>query len=319
MRMEQAWNGSRRAWLGRAAVAAYGMGWGLHPFSLARAQEPRLADDEAAVREAARHAGLGRQEVARTEHFLAVGDAPGSYLRAALERCESLGKDFLTHFRGRGFELAYPSRRLTVVGLKDDASYGKLLGEAPGRDVGGHFDLDLNRLVIFDFRADGERSRQEAERINLFTLVHETAHQLCYNTGLLDRDHVPPLCISEGLATYVELWRPNVKNAIGGVNTPRLEALRQVGGWIDLDDLLRDDSAFEGEQQQLAYAESWLLIHHLMRATARRERLRDYLTRIRTAPGTDSAARLKVAEAALGALSRLNKEVKDEARSYFRR
>ena len=37
--------------------------------------------------------------------------------------------------------------------LKDQASYAAYLGVKPGDAVGGgHYELDTNRLVIFDFR-----------------------------------------------------------------------------------------------------------------------------------------------------------------------
>ena len=166
---------------------------------------------------------------------------------------------------------------MTVIVLKDEQSYAKFLGEAPGKEVGGHYDVDANRLVIFDFHARQEGLRGNPERVNLFTLVHETGHQLTFNTGMLDRRGNLPLAILEGLATYVEMWRPGVKNGIGGENRPRLKALRQSEDWISLADLLADDKAFQPETEQLAYAESWLLVHYLLRSSTRQPRFRDYL------------------------------------------
>ncbi len=191
-----------------------------------------------------------------------------------------------------------------------------MLGEAPGNDVGGHYDLQYNRLVIFDFRSQQEAIAAAAERVNLFTLVHETAHQLSFNTGILNRQQVPPDCISEGLATYVELWRPGVKNAIGGVNRPRLEALRQADDWIEIADLLRDDAAFEPKTEQLAYAESWLLVHHLLRASSRQPRLRQYVAEIQVA--NQAAAHVTIAEKVFGSLTKLDRDLKEEARKYLR-
>ena len=156
----------------------------------------------------------------------------------------------------------------------------------------------------------------QAERVNLFTLVHETAHQLSFNTGILNRQVDLPVCVSEGLATYVELWRPGVKNAIGGVNRPRMEALRQAVDWIQIGDLLADDMAFEPKTEQLAYAESWLLVHYLLRAGSRQPRFRQYLAEL---PGSNKPAqRTRIAEKTLGPLEKLDHEVKDEARKYLR-
>ncbi len=212
--------------------------------------------------------------------------------------------------------MEYPGRRLTVIALRDQDSYAALQGEAPGKGVFGHYDLETNRLVIFDFRSQQEALAAAAERVNLFALVHETTHLLCFNTGILNRQADVPVCVSEGLATYVELWRPGVKNAIGGVNRPRMEALRQAVDWIQIGDLLADDTAFEPKTEQLAYAESWLLVHYLLRASSRQPRFRQYLAEV---PGSNKPAdRTRIAEKTLGPLAKLDHELKDEARKYLR-
>jgi hypothetical protein len=171
-------------------------------------------------------------------------------------------------------------------------------------------------LVIFDFRPEQEAVVGQAQRVNLFTLVHETAHQLSFNTGMLHRQVDLPLCVSEGLATYVELWRPGVKNAIGGVNRPRMDALRQAVDWIPIGDLLSDDTAFEPKTDQLAYAESWLLVHYLLRANSRQPRFRQFVTEVQAA--NKKAERLQIAEKVLGPLTKLDHELKGEARKYLR-
>ncbi len=96
---------------------------------------------------------------------------------------------------------------MTVITLKDDSSFRAFIGADPGDDVGGHYDLETNQLVVFDFRDKKEDKPGNAERVNLFSLIHETAHMLCFNTGLLSRQADVPDCISEGLATFVEMWR----------------------------------------------------------------------------------------------------------------
>jgi hypothetical protein len=274
------------------------------------------AAEVAQVEKMASRAGLGTFHRATTAHYLAMGDAPASFEREALRQCEPMAGEFLDHFRGRGFEAAFPDRRLTVITLKDQDSYAALLGEAPGKSVGGHYDLGSNRLVIFDFRPGSGLPEAQAERVNLFTLVHETAHQLSFNTGIFRRQADIPLCILEGLATYAELWRLNAKNAIGGVNRPRLEALRDAQDWIAIPDLIADDRAFEPESEQLAYAESWLLFHGLMTTRARLPRLCEYLGRMNVAKKSDD--RLAIAEKSLGPLKTLDGEIKRSARKYLR-
>ncbi len=281
-------------------------------------QGPVSDDAEIAlVENKAKEAGLGGVESTKTEHFLGVGNASRSFQREGLRRCEALGGAFLAHFRGRGFQLAYPAGRLTVIVLKDAQSYATLLGEAPGEEVGGHYDVGTNRLVIFDFRPGQNELGARAERVNLFTLVHETAHQLTFNTGMLDRRGNLPLSILEGLATYVEMWRPGVKNGIGGVNLPRLEALRRSEDWIPIADLLAGDKAFEPQTQQLAYAESWLLVHYLLRSSVRQPRFRSYLSQAQALKKPDD--RMRIAEKTLGPLDRLEHAVKADGREYLRR
>jgi hypothetical protein len=263
----------------------------------------------------AKDVALGPFASTKSVHFLAMGDAPVLFQREALRISEALGQAFLAHFRERGFQTVFPARRLTVIVLKDDHSYSAFLGKARGKDDGGHYDVATNRLVIFDFRPGQEDQEASAKRINLFTLVHETAHQLTFNTGMLDRRASLPLAVLEGLATYVEMWRPGLKDGLGGVNRPRLVALRQAEDWIPIANLLAEDKAFEPETEQLAYAESWLLVHYLLRSSIRQPRLRSYLVEAQAVE--HRAQRLRVAEKTLGSLQKLDRELKDEGRRYL--
>jgi hypothetical protein len=291
---------------------------GLVPLRVRGAWQDGNAGDEkdaAEVQKLGEQAGLSRFGKSRSEHFLALGDAPDDFLQSALRHCEALAQAFLKHFQAKGFRLVSAPRRLIIVVLKDVKSYGALLREAPGKDVGGHYDLETNRLVMFDFRHGKELPVAAAERLNLFTLVHETAHQLSFNTGLFQRTSMPPLCLSEGLATYVELWDPGGKGSIGGINQPRLKALRNAEDWISIGDLLASDDAFKGDSEQLAYAESWLLVHHFFRSKAQLPHLRDYFEAVRT--GINLGQAKSVAEKLIGPLAKLDKVLKDEARRYL--
>jgi hypothetical protein len=108
-----------------------------------------------------------------------------------------------------------------------------------------------------------------------------------------------------------------VKNAIGGTNRPRLLALSLAADsdkpWIPIPELVADDKLFDSEQVQLAYAESWLLVHYLLRSRSRLPRLRDYLAGTVATPQGNLQARVKDAERHLGKLERLDREVKDWA------
>ena len=203
---------------------------------------PLTADEEkalAAIRAKAKKAALGGFESRWTEHFLGIGNAPAAYSADALKLCESFSQEFLFHFRDLGFKLDYPARRMTVVMLKDVAAYQAYLGE-PDKAAGGHYDRDSNQLVVFDMRpqqAELKAAGSDAERANTFTLVHETAHMLSYNTGLFPPGRDVPVAISEGLATYCEYWSPHQgRTAFGRMNEPRLKGLdRAADGGIGMD------------------------------------------------------------------------------------
>ena len=183
-------------WLGRGVLAANGV------------------DDEVAqVQVKAQKAGLGLFRSSVTEHYLGIGDVPDAHRNDALKLCAALATAYQNHFHEKGFTVAFPPERLTVVTLKDQASYAAYLGVKPGDAVGGHYELDTNRLVIFDFRPGAEGGPPagiNTRRINTFTLIHKAMHQLTLNTGLLDRQGDVPVAVSEGLAMYAEVWRTMV-------------------------------------------------------------------------------------------------------------
>jgi hypothetical protein len=305
---------TRRSWLSGSLVT---LGFG------ASARGSADDDDEIAqVQATAKKAGLGAFAQNRSKHFLCMGNGPDRFREAALGICESLAQAMIPYFNERGFKLAFSARSCTVIALKDQASYKAYIGEDPGDVVGGHFDLNTNRLVIFDFRPDQSEVWNNPERINLLTLVHETTHLLCFNTGLLSLKADVPACISEGLATYAELWRPKGRGKIGGTNGPRLKALvaaRESGQpWIPIADLLANDDLLREENTaQLAYAESWLLVHYeLTKTPAQRERFKAYLADIPLAAG--AAHRIEYADARLASLTALDHELRRHAQRLLR-
>ena len=102
---------------------------------------------------------------------------------------------------------------------------------------------------------------------------------LCFNTGLLSRQSSVPDWVSEGLATYVELWR-NKQTRIGEPNVPWLSYLRvrsRQGRWIPIADLVADDKTFDDKTLELSYAESWLTVHYLMKSPQQLPKFRAYL------------------------------------------
>lgn len=237
-------------------------------------------DETAIVTAALRQSGLGPVRTDLSSGYLAIGDASASFLQAARRLCEALARDFIAHFQIRKFAVTQPAKPLTLIVLSGPDAYAKLLGIPQDEAVGGHYDLDTNRLVLFDNRARADVGPLAA-RANTVALMHEAAHQLCFNTGLLDRRRDVPKAVSEGLAVYCETRRPDGRTRIGQVNTDRRDSL--VGHpLIPVADLLTKDALFDEEKtQQVAYAEAWLLTHLLMQSPESQARFQAYLGRIR--------------------------------------
>lgn len=308
---------TRRAWLGAAAA------WACAPRSLL-ADEPKPSrEDEAtikAVEEQARKAGLAGFETTTSEHYLAAGNAPDAFRKRALEICEKLAKDYLSHFQFKNLSVKPPVHRLTVVTLADAASFSAFSGMEAAQGVGGFYDRDSNRLVILDNRAQEGANQDLAKQANLVSLVHEATHQLTFNTGLLNRDGDVPVALSEGLATYAETWQPGSRlSRIGHDNAGRRQgfqfARRQQQAWIPLDQLLQKDDLFTGggggdAALQLAYAEAWTLVFQLLQPISV-ARFRAYLRAIRDRK--DSTNRLEDAKKAFGNLDDLDRSMRRKA------
>jgi hypothetical protein len=249
-----------------------------------------------------------------------VGDAPTRFRDEALALCEKLAASYQAHFEAKGVRHPLPERPLTLVTLKSRASY-KAFKEGPVSETeGGYYDLDADRLVIFDFQdAEERKTRDLARRINTLALVHESIHQLTFATGLLRRDGDVPLVVSEGLATYGELWQSG-RPSFGQVNRPRLAVLADPkgGDWIPLEDLIVADGAFDNvETEQMAYAEAWLLAYHLLKTKAGAAQYNGFLDRIR--PRYDPSRRVFDATESLGELGRLDRALKKAASLLIRR
>lgn len=263
---------SRRAWL--TSIFVGGMA------TISR------ADALASVRERGRKAGLGDFQLTPSKEFQAIGDAPNRFRVEALDRCDKLANVFRNHFTSKGFEVKKPDGLLTLVTLKSPESYAAYTGRPLETAVGGHYDLDTNELVMFDLRQDEAKGLASPVEANNLVLIHEATHLLCFNTGLLSRSNDAPVAISEGLACYGEPWRPKLKNTtFGGPNPGRAQvfAASKAAGldWIPLDRLVADDSVFADMMtQQLAYAESWLLIWNMLGNASKRPKLKAALSKV---------------------------------------
>ena len=282
-----------------------------------RADDRPEPADVAAVTARAREAGIAPWRVKGTGQYVVAGDAPDAFRARAADICEGLATDFLDHFSRRKFAVTRPVEKLVVIALSGPAAFSAFMGLKQDEAVGGVYDLTTNRLVIFDNRAR-DAAGPNVARANTVALTHEATHQLAFNTGLLNREADVPLAISEGLATYGEVRRPDGKAVkFGDTNVERLKVLAAGAPWFPTARLLVEDALFDdAETDQAAYAQSWLLVHLLMSAP-RVASFRDYLKTI--AARKDGASRLADATAHLGEMARLDADLKRHGARLGRR
>jgi hypothetical protein len=305
----------RRAWLAGALTAWIGASCRAGELDPSQVDEDR---ERRSVEELAANAGLRAFRATRTKHFLGIGDASDRFRALTVQDCEAVAADYLDYYQARGFKVAMPEGRLTVIILADERSLAAFDGKGrlPRSPIGanrhgtnpGRYDRRSNRLVVFDQRSAG---LGRAGLWNLRVIAHEATHQLTFNTGLLNRHGDVPKCIAEGLAAYGELRKSTGRTAPGQLNRGSLAdmaAAQWTGHWYPVAHLLADDRPF-ADAPRYAYAEAWLLIDYLMRDRSRLEPFRAYLEAIR--PRLDPERRLDDAEHHLGDLDRLDRALRD--------
>ena len=118
--------------------------------------------------------------------------------------------------------------------------------------------------------------------------MHEVAHQLSFNGGLLERDGDVPVWLAEGLACYCESTTNSAWQGVGEPNPMRVGTLaaqvRNKGQLFSLKSLIQSDDwlrhSTTAGQVALGYAQSWALFRLLMEEKP--TELRRYLDLIRT-------------------------------------
>jgi hypothetical protein len=316
----------RRSWLRRAVAggALYGCLDGVSGPEAA-AEAPQLSPEQQAQHEleraSARVRAVTRRPLLnlRSEQYQAVGDAAEPFMKITLSDCEDIAHDFLAYYQSQGFDVKRPGRRLTLVVFFDERPYLEFARRfAGGVSVftWGFYSKAENWLVLFDFR-NVPINEQGAGTKNLATLAHEETHQLCFNTGMLNRAGDAPRAIVEGLASFGQTRPLHGHGEPGQINGTLLDDLAHIQRrekWISATDLLTDDAAAFGttlDHTLLAYAQGWLLVYYLIKTRARLPQFQAYLKTIYTR--TDKNHRFDDAEKHFGDLERLDQDLRREA------
>jgi hypothetical protein len=267
----------------------------------------------------AREQELAPMERVDSRHFLAIGNAPAEFTEQRLYNCETIYALFFDHFRRKGFTsttLREPGARLMVAVFDSQAGFEAYVGQRMSAAATGVYHRQSNRLVVYDYA--GNRSFTEAKKrgaelsrqlhnnlarqhylgslsqhaqvrradANVGTIMHEVAHQLSFNCGLLNRDGDVPVWLAEGLACYCEATDNGSWQGLGEANPMRANRLagpaRGQELFLPLQALLTGEDwlrkATTVEQVLLGYAQSWALFRMLMEERPRA--LRNYLLEI---------------------------------------
>ncbi len=288
-----------------------------------------------------------------SEHFMAVGDADDDIIEHRLYNCEAIYAIFFDHFRKKGFAVRPPAGRMMVAAFDSQEGFEAYLGRQMSTAITGIYDPVSNRLVIYDYACN--RAFQEAKKqgdeiakkikspsdrqrfvgafsrnarefrddANIGTVMHETAHQLSFNGGLLNREGDVPVWLAEGLACYCESTTNSAWQGVGEPNPMRVEMLaiqmRGKGQFFSLKRLVESDDwlrrgATNG-QAALGYAQSWALYRLLMEE--RPADLRRYLELIQTRRTPDG--RLDDFVAAFGGFSKMDSRYKEYIQEIIER
>jgi hypothetical protein len=245
-----------------------------------------------------------------SKHFTAWSNADEEFTRKCLGNCEFLHREFFDHFRKKGFVVRRPPARLMVAIFDSQNGFEAYLGQKVPPTLGGMYHPITNRLVVYDLGQNvaflsgkkqaldrgqfipyaldqmrfvetvNRQARELRSDANLLTTMHETAHHLSFNCGLLNRDGFVPLWLAEGLACYCEATSNGVWQGLGEVNPQRIASLagplRGQGKLLSLVELVDKDLWLRDSKTLLpGYAQSWALFRLLMEE--RPKALRTYL------------------------------------------
>ncbi|REJ67464.1 MAG: DUF1570 domain-containing protein [Planctomycetota bacterium] len=229
-------------------------------------------------------------QVHTTAHYVILYDTSRSYARWCGTLLERLYGTFNNFWKRKGFELVEPELPMVAVVFAERENFRRYMQADIGRSssIVGYYNLINNRVAMYDLtgvqrdRVAGQRERSRAEidkilarpeaGMTVATIVHEATHQIAFNCGLQRRLADVPFWLSEGVAMYFET--PNLASSggwrgIGKINPSRLSRFRSYQserGPDSLRELLRTDERLQNSEGVLeAYAESWALVHFLLK------------------------------------------------------
>ena len=319
----------------------------LHELPISGLQRPRTVAPRfrrlstASLRDRLQHE-FGREfEIRGTEHYL-VCARRGTAADYA-EVFEKVYRSFHSYFSTRGFPIERPEFPLVAVVFPDRRSfvdYARRDGVSVSPGLRGYYLNTTNRVAVFDAHSDRQTSglrlpgtppaTGEAGSMPFAaalsgsadleaTIVHETTHQVAFNTGLHSRIGGNPRWVVEGLATAFE--SPGIRSGGGRRSEAASRVNRSRSLWFQdyvahrrkpqfVESLVATDRLYRSATLDF-YSQAWALSFFLMETRPQAfNRYLESLGRRDPAASYPAAARLQDFRQAFGnSLDRLETEL----------
>jgi len=248
-----------------------------------------------------------------SRRFAAISNASETFTIERLRNCELFYDQFLEHFRTRGFAVHQPRERLMIAIFDHPSGFEAYVGQKMPSTIAGVYHTPTNRLVLYDlkenraFLANKQKAMLQSAKLpslleqrrflskverqaadasndaNLSTTMHEAAHLISFNCGLLNRHADGPTWLIEGMANYCEATSSGDWVTLGAPNLLRIRDLaRGRGDYLSLEELVSDNTWRLDQRVMLGYAQSWALFRMLMEEQP--ARLKRYLALVNGSP-----------------------------------
>jgi hypothetical protein len=279
---------------------------GFHFEPVAQPQDDEFAQYMLELQKKHKLAPMARYD---SKRFTAYSNASESFTALRLKQCEVFYDLFYNHFLTKGFAMHHPSQHLMLAVFDSPDGVDAYLGTQLPSGITGMYHPVTNRLLLYDqsenrfiqeqkkkaldgakkIASSTDRTRivETIERkmdifakdIDLTTTMHEAAHQLSFNCGLLNRQGDVAPWLAEGLACYCEATETGEWQAIGAPNSARTRDLaRARGKFIPLEVMVKND--WRSGNVLLGYGQSWALFRMLIQD--RPQAMKAYLAQIYT-------------------------------------
>jgi hypothetical protein len=223
-------------------------------------------------------------EIHQTDHYVICSNSAEEYAEFCGNLLERVYDQYFLFMKEQEVVVHEPISKLPVIILQSATEFQEFAEQRnPGRtfkDSPGYYSIVDNQTLLVDLTRDrsvrsvSEIRKQLADQpLQVATVVHESVHQLAFNSGLQVRMADNPVWLSEGLAVYFEpitprsstLWtKPGLFN--GRLHPLFMNSIRGNQMTVPFGTLVSSDESFlSADSAPAAYAESWGLVSYLFK------------------------------------------------------